>query len=328
MKKLKGRAEIVFVAPSDGFFQAVASPRALVDSKFAQGVFTPYAQCFAPGTVLHVNALATKFDLSNSTIELSNGNVHQFDVVVLCTGRTYASPFRFAPGASTADRLGRLDEMREQIANSHQVVVVGGGASGVETAAEIKSHYPTKKVVLVHSKAQLLNTQHQVSAKAAASLLGKLQQLGVEVQLNTTFSEAHLPENSFVIWANKATPNTDFIPGQFLDKTGLVAADKFLRMAGTKNVFVAGDIVAGFSPNFKTAKMQHAPVVAANVVSMIDGKEPKKEVSKLPGFLDGFLLLALGEQHAFSVGLLGKMLEGGKKKDYMIERTAQEITKK
>lgn len=322
--KRSSDVEIVFVAPSDGFFHAIAAPRSLANAGFAERSFTPYSSCWSQGAVRHVQAVATK--LLPSSIELSTGEVVAFDVAVLATGRTYASPFRFAPGETTADRLERLSQMRDQIKRATEVVVVGGGSSGVETAAEIKSAFADKKVVLVHSKGQLLNTQHQVTPKHASALLSKLQALGVEVQLDRTFAEADVPENSFVIWANKSTPNTQWI-SELVDKNGLVHADPFLRLHNAKNVFVAGDIVAGFVPNFKTAKMLHAPVVVSNVLSVIQGKEPKKQVGKLPGFLDDFLLLALGENQSFSVSLLGKMLESSKRKDYMLERQIAEMTK-
>lgn len=239
---------------------------------------------------------------------------------MLATGRTYAAPFRLSPGHSSEEGLRHLAELRAQIAKASKVIVVGGGATGVETAGEIKSAFPAQTVVLVHSKEHLLNTQHSVTPKMAAKLLAKLQALGVDVRLNQTFQEDEVEDVALVIWANRSTPNTAWIPQELLDKKGLVKADKYLRVEGWKNVFCAGDIVSNFEPSLKTAKFVHAPVIVSNLLAVIDGKEPKKEVGRLPGFVDDAFVATLGKHQSFSVGLIAKMFEGGKRKNFRIDQ--------
>lgn len=73
-----------------------------------------------------------------------------------------------------------MQEMQARVKDSHEIVLVGGGALGVEYATDIKSVYPGKSVTLIHSRKQLLpNFDVQVHDVA----LQRLQQLGVKVVL-------------------------------------------------------------------------------------------------------------------------------------------------
>ena len=49
-----------------------------------------------------------------------------------------------------------LRAAQNRVKNSGSVLVIGGGALGVQFATDIKQHYPEKRVTLVHSGPQLL----------------------------------------------------------------------------------------------------------------------------------------------------------------------------
>ena len=44
-----------------------------------------------------------------------------------------------------------------QVAKSNRIVVIGGGAVGVELVGEIASGYPNKNVTLMHNREQILD---------------------------------------------------------------------------------------------------------------------------------------------------------------------------
>lgn len=46
-----------------------------------------------------------------------------------------------------------------QIEKSQNVIIVGGGAVGVELAGEIMDKYKQKKVMIIHSGQELVNTE-------------------------------------------------------------------------------------------------------------------------------------------------------------------------
>ena len=62
------------------------------------------------------------------------------------------------------------------------VVVVGGGAVGVEIAGDVKEDFKDKKVVLVHPHDNFL-VNETVSESFLKTLRGRLDHLGVEMVL-------------------------------------------------------------------------------------------------------------------------------------------------
>jgi NADH dehydrogenase FAD-containing subunit len=73
-----------------------------------------------------------------------------------------------------------MKEIQRRIRRSHEIVLVGGGALGVEFASDIKSVYPDKDVILIHSRRQLLPNFDEGVHKVA---LERLTELGVQVVL-------------------------------------------------------------------------------------------------------------------------------------------------
>jgi NADH dehydrogenase FAD-containing subunit len=73
-----------------------------------------------------------------------------------------------------------MRDIQARVKSSREVVLVGGGALGVEFSADIKSVYPDKKVTLIHSRKQLLPNFHEKVHEVA---LKRLHELGVDVVL-------------------------------------------------------------------------------------------------------------------------------------------------
>lgn len=109
----------------------------------------------------------------------SPDEVLPYEYLVVATGVSQPFPAR----ARSADKAGGCAELRalqEDITATERVAVIGGGAVGVELAADVKSFYPAKKVVLVHSREKLLP---RFGGRLHAHVLPALEKLGVEVVL-------------------------------------------------------------------------------------------------------------------------------------------------
>lgn len=145
----------------------------------------------------------------------------------------------------------------EKIKASESVLIVGGGPSGVELAAEIEVDFPGKKVTLVHKGPRLLEF---VGQKAADKALDWLESKKVEVILNQTVdlnsasdgnktyrtsggetihADCHFlcvgkPLSS--LWLNGTVLKDS------LDGKGRVMVDEHLRVKDRSNVFAIGDI--------------------------------------------------------------------------------------
>lgn len=73
-----------------------------------------------------------------------------------------------------------MSDVQGQIKNAQRIVLVGGGALGVEFATDIKSVYPDKDVILIHSRQRLLpNFDERIHEIAKA----RLEELGVKLVL-------------------------------------------------------------------------------------------------------------------------------------------------
>lgn len=119
------------------------------------------------------------------------------------------------------------------------MVVVGGGAVGIEMAAELKLTQPDTDVTLVHSREQLLSAE-PLPEETKVKALELLRETGVDVLmshrldtmdevktgdhskcLDLTFTNGHKMKTSEVIMAiSRSTPITTYLPQEVLDEEG------------------------------------------------------------------------------------------------------------
>ena len=176
------------------------------------------------------------------------------------------------------------------------MVVVGGGATGVEVAgslAEMKKHIIGKDysdlnrdeidIHLIHGEARLLSGMSpQASAKSERYLLD----LGVQLKLNTfvtdydgqtvTMSDGTTLQSNKVIWAAGITGNVlPGLPEGSYTRGGRIHTDAFNRVAGVENVFVLGDLAyitdsqyPSGHPQVAQVAIQQAKQLSANLISM------------------------------------------------------------
>lgn len=184
-------------------------------------------------------------------------------------------------------------------------VIVGGGPTGVEMAgalAELKTHvfpqdYPELQlghmdIHLIEATGRLLNG---MSAEAGEKALQYLQQMGVNVHLNTAVKSYDGHEVSFntgnkltartLIWAAgvRANPINGLDP-EVVGRAGRIKVDEFNRVKGYDSIFAIGDacIMEGVDKEFMTGHPQVAPpamqqgrLLAENINRLIQ-KKPLK----------------------------------------------------
>lgn len=137
---------VTMIDPKDFFEVAWVNPRALVSPDWAQRSIIPYST-FLPG-IQHVkDAVAT---LEANKVVTKSGNTIEFNFCVVAVGSSYAGFMKAAATTTAASqRVSEIHAHSEQLRSASQVLVVGGGPSGVELAFEILDVYPTKKVLHV-----------------------------------------------------------------------------------------------------------------------------------------------------------------------------------
>jgi NADH dehydrogenase FAD-containing subunit len=75
-----------------------------------------------------------------------------YDYLIYAAGGNHIEPASFAHHPHKQASITRIQHYQSQISKSTKILVIGGGAVGTELAAEIKEHYPSKQVTIVHSR--------------------------------------------------------------------------------------------------------------------------------------------------------------------------------
>ncbi|KAG0358179.1 Apoptosis-inducing factor 2 [Gamsiella multidivaricata] len=194
---------ITLIESRDAMYHCIASYRALVQKDFIKNLWIPYTNLFLEssphkvvrGTVEkvffdHVLLSASEPMSSASDITLADERAAEgsdphrvdFDYLVIATGSTNPSPSKWRVNNS-ADGIKLMEKAQEDVRQSERIVVVGGGACGVELASEIKYAFPSKSITLIHSESALVDyPKFPQSFKDEA--LRYLEKEGVEVILN------------------------------------------------------------------------------------------------------------------------------------------------
>ncbi len=181
--------------------------------------------------------------------------------------------------------------------------VIGSGATGVETAAELvefahsisKRYFPSKKdfrspevsVTLIGSAPEVLMQFDPVLRQDALEILGKK---GVKVRLGARvtsvqathidFADGSTLPTDVVIWAAGVKPSTPPMQGEHkLEfQSGRVKVEATLRAMGDKSIFALGDAAAAMSesgelmPMLAQVAVGQAKIVAKNLRASIDGR--------------------------------------------------------
>ncbi|KAJ2458939.1 hypothetical protein GGI02_005946, partial [Coemansia sp. RSA 2322] len=180
-KKGYGGLKVTLVDQRTHYVHAIGFPKALVDDKFASKTFLSFSGFFEPDSKHQFINSRLREVKDAHHLELENGEQLYFDYLVLATGGKAPGPINVS-ATGKDEGLEEIGRLRAGLEEANSVLVVGGGAVGVEVAGFVAATFPDKKVTLVHSGKRLLpsNFREGVSNGAVA----KLGQVGVNVVLN------------------------------------------------------------------------------------------------------------------------------------------------
>lgn len=136
--------------------------------------------------------------------------------------------------------------LRAEIEACDDVVIVGGGATGVQLAGAIATMHPKATVTIVDASERLLAGMSEDSGNDAARIL---RERGVHVVLGSQVDEIYEHGISvdgdvidgLPVWAAGFEARADDF-GIPADDEGRVLVDRFLRVEGWTSTFAAGDI--------------------------------------------------------------------------------------
>ncbi|KAF8707872.1 Pyridine nucleotide-disulfide oxidoreductase, partial [Rhizoctonia solani] len=250
----------------------------------AENSLIPFDRAFDPSVrLVHSGAK----QITSTEVITESGERVTYSHLVLATGSLWNGALALPDSRDQA--LDHLNAFRRQLEAAENVVILGGGAVGIEYAGELAHYYPDKKVSLVHALPKLTNDTYP--AKFRDALLEGVTKLGIQVILGDRLLAQNNPKDGYVttnkgvrlradlvINATEGRPNTSVVStldNSVLTSKGtvLVTPELNIKLAsGARNVWAVGDIIEWPEQKmvFK-ASMGHAPIVAGNIIASING---------------------------------------------------------
>ncbi|CAF3672553.1 unnamed protein product [Rotaria sordida] len=287
-----GQFFVILIDRKSYFLHNVAALRASVEQDFARKIITPYDRLLTNGCVVQAEVIS----ISNDSIQVHGRNEPiYFDYLIIATGSSYAFPGKIAETDITK-AIDLYNNIQEKIKQSQQILIIGGGAVGVELAGEIATDFPNKDVTLVHSQKTLLQPKI-FKEKLYINLQEQLEKLNVKIILNDRIQlpdnqhvnyiegkHTYIPQNSQI---NITADLTFFCTGARVNnrsllnsplkskinpQTGRIIVNNYLQVDGYDNIFAIGDI-SDKEDKFAFLANYQAEYVA-KIIPLIENKKP------------------------------------------------------
>ncbi|EFA82163.1 hypothetical protein PPL_04583 [Heterostelium album PN500] len=258
--QLDKKYDVVMIERNKSFFHYISAMRCTTNPELSKKCFFEYDKVMKHGKIIH--ASVTKVQPDRVTIE--NGDEFNFDYMVIATGANNITPFKAPSDSSNIYQY--YQGLKDKIQQSKKILIIGGGAVGVELAAEIATDFKEKQITLVSRSNYLISPQS--TEVFMTKLQDKLKQLNINVLLNTTIDtpddilEARRKQEIFdyqvkrqvyqsnsgeieadlVFWAIGNKLNNELLNEFPLDSKGYLRVNKHLQIEGFDNIFGIGDI--------------------------------------------------------------------------------------
>jgi len=145
-------------------------------------IFIPYDKNFVKGngkTIIDTVVAIEESKNGEGSVVLSSGERVDYSILVLTPGSTWEGTLAFP---ETKDDVSKwVDEWRKKFTAAEDIVLVGGGAVGIEHAGEIREFWPNKRVTIVHSQELLMNDAYP--EKWRKDVVRRVRARGIELVL-------------------------------------------------------------------------------------------------------------------------------------------------
>ncbi|XP_053168657.1 ferroptosis suppressor protein 1 isoform X2 [Hemicordylus capensis] len=287
---------------------------------FAKKTFIPFSVTFKDS---FRQAKVVGIDLEKQHVLLKDGDELYFSHLILATGSDGPFPGKFNKLIDMQSAIQSYEDMVKEMQKASRIVIVGGGGAGVEMAAEVKTEYPTKEVILIHSKTALADVELLPCVRQ------ELKEILIRKGVHLLLSErvANLPTltlNQFrenmtvrtdkgsevvadmVILCNGIKVNSSVYSSVFSDQlasNGALKVNEHLQVKGYDNIYAIGDCTDVKEPKMAYHAALHAKVAVTNVINSLMQKPLK---TYRPGSLT--YLLSMGRDDG--VGQINEMYAG------------------
>lgn len=311
---------VLLIEPHSHFNHLFVFPRFAIVPNHEHKAFVPYSTLFssAPDPAHHqvVRARVASLHPHHVTLdrEWHGSRDLAFEYLVAATGTRLAAPGSM-PSEDKLPSVRYLQSYQQGVAKAQSVVVVGGGAVGVQMACDLKEVYPDKDITLVHSRQQLMPVYHEGLSdliKARFATLGINLVAGSRAVVppagfpngagepfHVSLQDGRSVPADFAILATGQTPNNQFLRGLAspesdsalpLTDTLVNPSNGFIRVQPTlqfrdarfPHLFAVGDIADSGAHKAARPGAVQAAMVAKNIADLVAGRAPSETIAVAP----------------------------------------------
>jgi apoptosis-inducing factor 2 len=254
-------ADVTLVDPKDYIEVPMAVPRLLVAPGSLPAII-PYS-AFLPKarlvqgwlTEVRQRSIVVSADHRATSMDLP------YDYLVLATGSNYEGDLVKPVSGSVGERSRHFTSVHRHLASAGRVLIVGGGAVGIELAGEIIESFPEKRVTVVEAGPHILPVTSEKPRRWAADFLlrhGAKLLTGERIiapaaippgNLDARGGQAVTDAGSRIdydvgFWCVGLKPDASYLNAHFpeaLDARGLIRVSGDLRVIGERQIFAVGD---------------------------------------------------------------------------------------
>ncbi|GAA4543782.1 NAD(P)/FAD-dependent oxidoreductase [Pseudonocardia xishanensis] len=239
-----------------------------------------YDGLLAEGVRLVVDE-AARIDVPGRRVELASGAVLDYDYLVYAVGSRGAVPPAHAYPIAEVEHARLLRAALVDLPADAPVTVVGGGLTGIETAAELAEQGRSVALVTGGTLAPSLSEKGRRSIAATLAGLGVtvLDDVVTEVREGAVVLGAGERPSAVTVWtAGFAVPDLAARSGLRTDEVGRLVTDDTLTSIDDDRIVAAGDAAAPSGRALRMSCQAAQPMglqAARTVLSRIAGTEPR-----------------------------------------------------
>ncbi|SAM85398.1 related to AIF1-mitochondrial cell death effector [Ustilago bromivora] len=318
---------VVVVEANSHFHHLFTFPRfSVLHRGGEEKAFIPYSHALEAGAagnaIIHAKALSihpsaetsSKGYLKLDRAANQGSDTLEFDYLAIATGTQLREPWSLPPTShegvtakkQAVETLRRYQDAVEQARN---IVIVGGGAVGVQVACDIAELYPltpSKTVTVLHSREHLMNKFHPNLHKLVLQRFAERNintHLGSRVVIPSSgfpaFKEGEMFEvelqngskvkADLVLMCTGQTPRSSLLSSfapEVITADGFIDVHSSLQIKSTPSalgarVFALGDIANSGAAKTVRAAAGQIDVIKSNILSLIAAETRGKEEGKL-----------------------------------------------
>jgi pyridine nucleotide-disulfide oxidoreductase family protein len=243
----------------------------------------------AAGGVEFIKQSISSVDADEGYVRLSDGSTVAYDLLSLDVGGESNSCLFKGTGNRVVgikpfsdfrtSWLRTLNEARPD--NDYRLVIIGGGAAGVELAFAMKYSLPDAHVSLISGERGVLHDHGNSVRRRVMAMLRKFninvvcqRAVGIDDDLLLENGK-HLEANRIIVATGTRAPTWLTSSKLRLDAHGFIAVDRSHRSLSHQNVFAAGDVCSRSDVQIVRSgvhAVKAGPVLAHNLIAAVDGK--------------------------------------------------------